>query len=141
MARKHPAKLVLVAATAALLAGCATAPPVESKRPMSTGNVLAGMACQFQIKRAEAWINMMPGASRQLHVAVQLGASDDLAVLIKADASTAEQLVLEIRSAQAAPMPGQLAYSEPATTPPVKRIALMCRGGEVGSINNIQTVY
>jgi len=130
----------------ALLAGCTTPPPVGDgpPPPKTTGQALAQLACPHRIAEASAWVNHMPGpnrSARDLIVDVRLVEATDTAVILKSAASTGETLVLEIRTAPAAPIPGRLGYREPVPDPLPKRISFFCRGGEVFSLDKIDHVY
>lgn len=132
----------LVASCAALLAvGCATQTAATPAKTPTAGQVLAAIACPMRVAKADAWVNMMPGASRTLHVAVQLDDPAARAVIIKSDVNPPGALNLEIRASDAAPFPGRVTYSEPFSDPPVQRIGLMCRGGEIAAITKIEQVY
>lgn len=133
------------AGIAALLTAC-TATPQEASppRPTTTGQALAQIACPHRIAEANAWVNHMPGAGRTprtLNVDVRLVEPTDTAVLLKSSASTGDNLILEIRTAPAAPLAGRLAYREPVPDPVPKRITFFCRGGEIHSIDKIERVY
>ncbi len=126
-----------------VVAGCATVQQQDSQ-PMTTGRALAQTACPHRIAEANAWINHMPGparAPRELHVDVRLQEATDTAVLLKSAASTGDNLILEIRTAPAAPVPGRLAYRQPVPDPLPKRITFFCRGGEIDAITRIERVY
>ena len=131
---------------ALMLAACA-APPAPSDgppAPKTTGQALAQMACPHRIAEAYAWVNHMPGtnrAPRTLNVDVRLAEATDTAVLLKADASTGETLILEIRTGPTAPVPGRLAYREPVPDPLPKKISFFCRGGEIFALDTIEKVY
>jgi hypothetical protein len=86
----------------------------------------------------------MPGAGRAprtLNVDVRLVEATDTAVLLKSAASTGDTLILEIRTAPTAPIPGRLAYREPVPDPIPKKITFFCRGGEIHAIDKIERVY
>jgi hypothetical protein len=86
----------------------------------------------------------MPGPGRSprtLNVDVRLEEPADTAVLLKSVASTSHTLVLEVRTAPAAPVPGRLAYREPVPDPLPQRISFFCRGGEIHSLDRIEKVY
>lgn len=129
----------------ALTSACSAPPQAQTSRePMTTGLALARVACPHQIAEASAWINYMPGPSRSprtLNVDVRLAEATDTAVVIKSAASTGDTLVLEIRTAPAAPIPGRLAYREPAPNPLYKRISFFCRGAEIFALGAIERVY
>ena len=133
---------VAASAAAIMASACATPPPVED--PVTTGRAMALAMCPHRIAEANAWINHMPGvgrAPRELHVDVRLVEATDTAVLLKSAASTGDNLILEIRTAPAAPVPGRLAYRQPVPDPLPRRITFFCRGGEIDSISNIERVY
>ncbi len=137
-------RLILAAAVAGLAAACTAAPPPAQDESVTTGKALAQMACPHRIAEAYAWVNHMPGTSRsprQLHVDVRLAEATDTAVLIKSTASTGDTLVLELRTAPAAPIPGRLAWREPVPDPLPSRISFFCRGGEIHALNTIEKVY
>lgn len=126
-----------------LLAACA-APPAPQKPASTMGQILARNACPYRIVEADAWINMMPGptqAPRDLHVFLRLDSPTDTAMLLKADRAAPGELALEIRQTTDAPIPGQLAWREPATDPLPKRISILCRGGEIAAATEIRRVY
>ncbi len=126
-----------------LLAACA-APAPNGPPPLTTGRALAQMACPHRIAEANAWVNHMPGpgrSPRELHVDVALLETTDTAVILKSVATTGDTLVLEIRTAPTAPIPGRVAYREPAPNPMYKRISFFCRGGEIHSLDKIEKVY
>ena len=135
----------LMAGLAIVCASCSMPPQrAEKQEQMTTGLALARVACPHQIAEADAWVNHMPGAGRAprtLHVDVRLAEATDTAVLLKSAASTGDNLILEVRTSPAAPIPGRLAYREPVPDPLYKRISFFCRGGEVYSINTIERVY
>ena len=86
----------------------------------------------------------MPGARRaprELNVDVRLEEATDTAVLLKSAASTGDNLILEVRTAPAAPVPGRLAYRQPVPDPLPKRITFFCRGGEIDTLTKIEKVY
>jgi hypothetical protein len=137
----------LAVLVAILLAGGCSVLPQEkptSEQAVTTGLALARLACPHQIAEATAWINLMPGpgrAPRTLNVDVRLAEATDTAVMLKSAASTGDTLILEVRTSPAAPIPGRLAYREPAPDPLYKRISFFCRGGEIYSIDKIERVY
>lgn len=134
-----------LAAIALAAAACTTAPPSDAPPPpKTTGQALAQMACPHRIAEAAAWVNHMPGtgrAPRELHVDIRLVEATDTAVILKSVATKGDTLVLEIRTAPNAPIPGRVAYRENAPDPMYKRISLFCRGGEIHSIDKIERVY
>jgi hypothetical protein len=137
-------KPLVTGCVALLLAGCVSPPVPPDTNPRTTGQALAQMACPHRIAEASAWVNHMPGPNRsprQLIVAVDLADPNDTAVMLRSPASTGEVLVLEIRTAPAAPVPGHLGYREPVPDPLYKRISFFCRGGEIHSLDRIERVY
>lgn len=133
-------------AIAAMLSGACMAPPAPSDptAPSTTGQALAQIHCPHRIAEANAWVNFMPGptrAARTLNVDVRLVESTDTAIILKSAATTGDQLVLEIRTSPAAPIPGRLAFREPVPDPMYKRISFFCRGGEIHAIDRIEKVY
>lgn len=127
-----------------LAASCSMMHQGEKREDVTTGQALAQMACPHRIAESYAWINFMPGpgrSPRQLNVDVRLSEATDTAVLLKSAASTGETLVLEVRTAPAAPVPGRLAYRGPVPDPLPKRISFFCRGGEIHSLSTIEKVY
>ena len=129
-----------------LMAACASpvAPADDPMKPKTTGQALAQMACPHRIAEAASWVNHMPGpgrSARELHVDVRLVEATDTAVMLKSAASTGDTLVLEIRTAPAAPVAGRLAYREPVPDPLYKRVSFFCRGGEIYSLDRIEKVY
>ena len=134
-------------AIAFVVAGCAAPPaPVADgpPPPKTTGQALAQLACPHRIAEASAWVNHMPGPNRsprQLIVDVRLAEATDTAVILKSAASTGDTLVLEIRTAPTAPVPGRLGYREPVPDPLPKKISFFCRGGEVFALDTIDQVY
>jgi hypothetical protein len=137
---RRPGALYIIAV---LASACSAAPQGEQER-MTTGRALAQQACPHRIAEASAWINHMPGAGRaprELHVDVRLVEATDTAVLLKSTASTGDNLILEVRTAPAAPVPGRLAYRQPVPDPLPKRITFFCRGGEIDTITKIDRVY
>ena len=130
---------------AVALAACVAPPPAGGPpQPTTTGQALAQLACPHRIAEANAWVNHMPGpgrAPRELHVDVQLVEATDTAVILKSVATTGDTLVLEIRTAPNAPIPGRVAYREPVPATRYKRISFYCRGGEIHSLDRIEKVY
>lgn len=130
---------------AVALAACVAPPPAGGPpQPTTTGQALAQLACPHRIAEAYAWVNHMPGpgrSPRQLQVDVQLVEATDTAVVLKSVATTGDTLVLEIRTAPTAPIPGRVAYREPVPTTMYKRISFYCRGGEIHSLDRIEKVY
>lgn len=133
--------------TALVLSAC-VAPPLSAPDgpppPTTTGQALAQLACPHRIAEAAAWVNHMPGPNRsprQLIVDVRLAEATDTAVILKSAASTGDTLVLEIRTAPTAPVPGRLGYREPVPDPLPKKISFFCRGGEVFALDKIDHVY
>lgn len=134
------------ALVAVVVGGSCTVPPAvnPAPEPLTTGQALAQYACPHRIAEANAWINFMPGpgrAPRQLIVDVKLADPGDTAVMLRSAASTAETLVLEVRTAPAAAVPGRLGYREPVPDPVYSRISFFCRGGEIHSLDRIERVY
>lgn len=138
-------RALLSAFAGALLSACAAAPPAPpATAPTTTGQVLAQATCPHRIANAEAWINLMPGprrGPRDINVHIRLADPKDTAVLLKAASARPGELTLEIRTAPAAAIPGQLAYREPASDPWPTRIGILCRGGEIHAIDRIEPVY
>lgn len=135
-------RLGALSVVALLASACSSAP--QGGEQVTTGKALALMACPHRIAEANAWINHMPGAGRaprELHVDVRLVEATDTAVLLKSAASTGDNLILEVRTAPAAPVAGRLAYRQPVPDPLPKRITFFCRGGEIATISNIEKVY
>lgn len=134
-----------LAVMAVFTASCTTAAPEAGPpAPKTTGQALAQLACPHRIAEATAWVNHMPGPSRparELHVDVRLVEATDTAVMLKSVASTGDTLVLEIRTAPTAPVPGRLGYHEPVPNPLYKKISFFCRGGEIHAIDHIEKVY
>jgi hypothetical protein len=129
---------------ALLVAGCVAPAAPPATNPQSTGQALAQFACPHRILEASAWINYMPGPNRsprQLTIEVKLAEPSDTAVMLRSPASTGETLVLEIRTAPAAPVPGRLGYRESVPDPLYKRISFFCRGAEIHSVDRIERVY
>ena len=123
----------------AILAGCA-AGPAAAPSPVSA----VGPACPEHVAEAEAWINRMPGtgvSARQLIVSARLADAKAAALLFRSDASTPQQLVLDIRAAGGAPVRGRLGYREPAPESPYSSILLRCRGADDYTIDEIAAVY
>lgn len=138
------ARYLLAAAIGSLAAACAAPQEVDSTRPSTTGQALAQVACPHRIAEANAWVNYMPGpgrAPRTLNVDVKLVEATDTAILLKSAASTGDNLILEVRTSPAAPMPGRLAYREPVPDPMPRRISFFCRGGTIHTIEQIERVY
>lgn len=138
--------LVLLLPSALALSGCVVPAPQaeDGMGPKTTGQALAQLACPHRIAEASAWVNHMPGTSRtprQLQVDVRLAEATDTAIVLRSDASTGDTLILEIRTAPNAPVPGRLAYREPVPDPMYKKISFFCRGGEIHAINRIERVY
>lgn len=132
--------------TALALGACAAVPvtPEGPPPPKTTGQALAQVACPVRIAEAYAWVNHMPGPNRSprtLNVDVRLVEATDTAVILKSAASTGGTLVLEIRSAPQAPLPGRVAYREPVPDPLPKTISFFCRGGEIFTLETIDQVY
>jgi hypothetical protein len=131
-------------ALAASTGACALSPAPPAPPPATTGQVLAQSACPHRIDRSEAWVNLMPGprrGPRDIHVQLMLADPKDTALLLKAPATRPGELTLEIRTAPTSPIPGQLAYREPASDPWPARIVILCRGGEIHAIDRIEPVY
>jgi hypothetical protein len=125
------------------LAACA-APAPKGPPPLTTGQALAQLACPNRIAEAHAWVNYMPGpgrSPRELHVDVGFAEATDTAVILKSVATTGDTLILEIRTTPTAPIPGRVAFREPAPDPMYKRISFFCRGGEIHSLDRIEKVY
>ncbi len=120
-------------------------PPAEGPPPpQTTGQALAQLACPHRIAEAHAWVNHMPGpgrSPRELHVDVRLVEATDTAVILKSVATTGDTLVLEIRTAPAAPIPGRVAYREPVPDPMYRKVSFFCRGGEIYTLDHIEKVY
>lgn len=134
----------LVFAYVAALGACVAPPQPSATPPSTTGQALALSACPHRIATSEAWINLMPGprrGPRDINVHLRLADPKDTAVLLKAASARPGELTLEIRTAPASPIPGQLAYREPAGDPWPTRIAILCRGGEIHAIDRIEPVY
>jgi hypothetical protein len=133
--------------SALLLAGCMNSPaPADDSPtgPTTTGQALAQLACPVRIAEASAWVNHMPGpgrAAQALNVDVRLAEPTDTAVILRSEAGRNGTLVLEIRQAPTAPVPGRLAYREPAPDPLPARISFFCRGGEIFALDKIDAVY
>lgn len=133
----------ILAAGFVAVSACAGTPP-QKPPPVSAGQALAQYACPHRIAEARAWVNVMPAinrANRSLQVDIRLADQTDTAVILRSAASTGDTLVLEIRTSPVAPMPGHLAYREPAPERLYKRISFFCRGGEIASISEIEKVY
>jgi hypothetical protein len=134
-------RLIVTAVLATSLAACA-APKPPAGGP-TTGQALAASNCPYRIAQADAWINLMPGpvgAPRDMHVAIQLVTATDTALVIRSEASTPDELVLDLRGADNTAQPGRISYREPAKEPP-KRISIRCRGAEIHAITSIEKVY
>ena len=135
----------LFLAAALLLASACAAPPIDPRAPTTTGQALAQSACPHRIAEANAWENHMPGpgrAARNLQVEVRFADAGDKAIILKSAATKpGDTLVLEIRTVQEAPIQGRVAYREPVSDPPFKRISFFCRGAEILALNEIQKVY
>src|SRR5262245_61901937 len=122
-------RLVAMGVGVLLASACAATPQEAKDGQMTTGRALAQSACPHRIAEANAWVNHMPGpgrAARELHVDVRLEEATDTAVLLKSAASTGDNLILEIRTAPAAPVPGRLAFREAVPDPLPKRITFFC---------------
>ena len=135
---------ILAGGLLVLTAACTT--PVEQNptNPTTAGQALAQLACPHRIAEASAWVNYMPGpgrGKRDLNVDVRLVEATDTAVMLKSAASTGDTLVLEIRTAPAAPIAGHVAYREPAPERLYKKVSFFCRGGEIYSLNAIGRVF
>ena len=135
----------ILAATLLLAAACTTPPPAGGPpQPKTAAQALAQIACPHRIAEAHAWVNHMPGpgrSAREVNVDVRLVEATDTAVILKSVATTGDTLVLEIRTAPTAPIPGRVAYREPVPNPMYKRISFFCRGGEIHSLDTIEKVY
>lgn len=134
-------RVVVAVGLAAGLAACTASPKPQ---PPTTGQALAASNCPYRIAKADAWINQMPGpvgASRDMHVAIQLTDAAATALLIRADTSTAEELALDLRGADTAAQKGHASYREPAPKAPPSRISIRCRGAEIHAITSIERVY
>ncbi len=126
------------------LSACVAAPVPVGPPPLTTGQALAQLACPHRIAEASAWVNHMPGpgrSPRELHVDVGLVETTDTAVILKSVATTGDTLVLEIRTAPTAPIPGRVTFREPAPAPMYKRVSFFCRGGEIHALDSIEKVY
>jgi hypothetical protein len=135
---------ILAALPALALAGCAVPPEANPRRPQTAGQVLAMAACPHRIIEANAWVNHMPGpgrAPRQLTVDVRFAEPSDSALVLKSAATTADTLVLDIRTTTTSAVPGRVGYREPVPDPLYKRISFFCRGSEVFSLAKIEQVY
>ena len=133
---------LIASGIAALLVAACSATPQGAGEEQATGQEQG--ACPHRIAEANAWVNHMPGAGRsprELHVDVRLAGASDTAVLLKSTASTADNLILEVRTTSAAPVPGRAAYRQPVPDPLPKRITFFCGGGEIDAISNIERVY
>jgi hypothetical protein len=130
---------------AALAVSACAAPPLEPTRPVTTGQALAQATCPHRVAEANAWVNHMPGpgrAARDLQVEVRFADAGDKAIILKSAATKpGDTLVLEIRTVQEAQIPGRIAWREPVSDPPFKRISFFCRGAEIFALNEIQKVY
>jgi hypothetical protein len=138
--------IVLPVLCAVALSACLAPAPPEGggSGPKTTGQALAQMACPHRIAEASAWVNHMPGTSRaprELQVDVRLAEATDTAIVLRSDASTGDTLILEIRTAPNAPVPGRLAYREPVPNPMYRKISFFCRGGEIHDVDSIERVY
>jgi hypothetical protein len=134
MGRLSALSVIALAASA-----CAVAQPGDQE-----ASEQAPVSCPHRIAEANAWVNHMPGpgrGNRELHVDVRLAEATDAVILLKSEASTADNLVLEVRATSVAPVPGRTAYREPAPDPLPKRISFRCKGGEIDAITNIEKVY
>lgn len=127
------------------LSACVAPPAPEGPpQPKTAAQALAQIACPHRIAEASAWVNHMPGpgrSAREVNVDVRLVEATDTAVILKSVATTGDTLVLEIRTAPTAPIPGRVAYREPVPDPMYKRVSIFCRGGEIHAINTIEKVY
>ena len=124
-----------------LASACSFMPPGEQ---VENGQGPPQPACPHRVAEANAWVNHMPGTGRgprELHVDVRLAEATDTAILIKSAASTADNLVLEVRTTSVSPAPGRAAYREPVPDPLPKRITLRCQGGDIEAITRIEKVY
>ena len=135
-------RLSALSVIALLAVACAAAPANDQE----AGNQKAEApgSCPHRIVEANAWVNHMPGPGRsnqELHVDVRLAEATDTVTLLKSDASTTDNLVLEVRTSSAAPVPGRTAYREPVPDPLPKRITFRCQGGEIDQITRIEKVY
>lgn len=144
MIRKESLRVTLIL-FGLILAGCATpAPPVDPSAPLTTGQALAQIACPHRIAEAYAWVNHMPGTNRAaqtLSVDIRLVEATDTAIVLKSAASTGDTLILEIRNAPTAPVPGRLSFREPVPDPLPKKISFFCRGAEISALTQIDQVY
>ncbi len=127
------------------LSACATpAPAQDPSAPATTGQALAQIACPHRIAEAYAWVNHMPGPNRTaqtLSVDIRLVEATDTAIVLKSTASTGDTLILEIRNAPTAPVPGHLSFREPVPDPLPKKISFFCRGAEISALTKIDQVY
>ncbi|HEY7797767.1 MAG TPA: hypothetical protein VIA80_03310 [Hyphomonadaceae bacterium] len=134
--------MIRLALVVIVLLAAACSMPSQGDQGTAGGQPPAG--CPHRVSEASAWVNYMPGPARgprELHVDVQLADVGDTVILIKSAASTADSLILEMRTTSAAPIPGRAAYREPASDPLPKRIILRCQGGEIDAITRIEKVY
>jgi hypothetical protein len=136
----------LLAAIAVAGTACTSPPPASaaSPQPQTTGRMLAQAACPVRIISADAWVDRMPGASRQtgqVHVTARLEKPGDTAILLRSGLTTRETLYLEVRSAAASVRPGELDYREDAPDPVFRRVVFLCRGGDVFSLDAVRVVF
>ena len=136
-------KLILTAATAIALAGCAND---FSASPRSEKD--ASMNCP-SIARASAWVNRMPGPNRQVSFHVRLKINEDVGEnhglsLSKRDATDGTlSLVLvdgEARDPTGAE-PFDLLYHEALDGAPYANVEISCNGDILALVEDIKTVY
>lgn len=87
----------------------------------------------------------MPGrpgrGPREVNVSVRLQQPAATAILLRSPRSTADSLMLEVRAAAAAPIPGRIGYRENAPDPLYQRVVFLCGGSDIYTIAPIQRVY
>nr|WP_321440157.1 hypothetical protein [uncultured Hyphomonas sp.] len=130
-------------ASLGILAGCQCLWPHTSNaqtEPDQVADAEAVPACPA-VTRAKAWVNRMPTIGREpTKMIVMLDVdSQDSWFMAPLDMPSATGLILELKPGGAA-VPGTVAYREMAPAPLPARIAILCRGREVATIDKVMIV-
>ncbi len=130
-------------ATFGMLAGCQCLSAQTSNKqtePDRVADAEAAPACPA-VTRARAWVNRMPTIGREpTKMIVMLDVdSKDSWFLAPLDMPDATGLTLELKPGGSA-VPGTVAYREMAPAPLPARIAILCHGSEVATIDKVMIV-
>jgi hypothetical protein len=101
---------------------------------------LARSACPYRVIEASGRTHWEHGADESrlaLLISVRLGDADDTIVLVKGESGDPRRLVLDMRDAPIAPIPGSAIYREHLGTASYEQVVLRCKGGEVYRITDI----